>query len=593
MLSLLIASLLTFILSYILPFKTAFYIVFASLLAVSAVVARKAKIEGDEKIFLVVYAFFILLRFLDPTILDAEKFMDSAFMNAVLKAKSLPPNDPFFAGGKLNFYYYFGHVIAACITLMSFAPPEVGYNIAVAALPSYSALLIYGILKKRSKLAYAGIALTIFSGNLYSVVDFISRIATQKAIDGSYYWNATRVIAGTINEFPYFSFIHADLHAHVAAIPLKILIIAILYRIWEGDRKYLPTLPISLFAVFATNSWDYPLMMLACLAAAVAMRNKEVLLASLASIPFVGALYLTMNVAAAKIGFVAEKSDAIQFIMYAAFPITLAYIFAPNKKVIVITSPISIPAYFISPVLAFLLPLSISSAYSVYKRDFTAALTLAGCAAFILPEFVAIESRMNTVFKFYLVGWLMLTIPAAMNFEWSKRHVIVAMLALSLVYPIVATPVRYSHTELTLDGMIFMKHMAGDYYAIKWLQNKDGVVIEEGCTRGALCAYKYGGRVAAFTGNPAVIAWTNHEYVWRRDYQKIAERARDVRTFYKTDSCEVMRKIIEKYNVSYIFVGYEEKIVFNVTPSKFERCFVKVYEKDGTAIFSTRDRRGA
>ncbi len=592
MISLLFIALTSFLLSYAFPFKIVFYAVFSATILAAIITLlkddeKRVRIEKDEIIFAAVFSFFIFLRFLDPAILDAEKFMDSAFMNAILKSTKFPPADPFFAGGELNFYYYFGHVIAAGITLMSFSPPEVGYNIAVAAVAAYSAIVTYGILKEKEHLAIAGLVFVLFSGNLFSVVDLAYRLVHSIPIDGSYYWNATRVIEGTINEFPCFSFIHADLHAHVVAIPIKLLLISSLFRVWRGESIYLPVITASLFATFATNSWDYPLLFACCLASAAALRSTNILAASILSLPLVFALYMSMSTAAAKFEWIAEKSDAVEFLMYAAFPLFLSYVFSANRKIVVLSLPISIPAFFVTPVLAFTLPLMVSSVHGIYKRDLTSALLFAGCLAFILPEFVAVESRMNTVFKFYLTGWILTSLSASINLQWNRygRYVITSLLACCLLYPIAATPVRYAKHEYTLDGMAFMKAMDGDYWAVKWLQGKTGVIIEEGCTQGALCAYKYGGRVAAFTGNPAVIAWTNHEYVWRRNYTAIAERARDVRTFYITNSCDVMQKIVEKYDVKYIFVGYEERRIFKVTPEKFEKCFRKVYSYAGSAVF--------
>jgi YYY domain-containing protein len=598
-LSLLTISAISFAIGFVFPFKISFYIVFAVTIGVSlyTIYSDKVKVENTETVFALVFAFFIFLRFLNPYIQDAEKFMDSAFMNAVLKSSAFPPDDPFFAGGKLDFYYYFGHVISACITLMSFSPPEVGYNIAMSAIPAYTAVIIYGILRRKGmKVALSGIALSIFSGNAYSFVDFLRRVFAGKAIDGGYYWNATRVIADTINEFPYFSFIHADLHAHVVAIPIFTLIISLILRSWEEvegkeyGRRTTLALALALFAIFATNSWDYPLAALACLLAALSLKKKEIVIALILSIPFVILLYSSMNTPAAKIFLVEDKTNAIEFLMYALTPLFFSYLFTGNRYTLY-SLPLSIPLYFISPVLALTAPLAISSVYGIYKKDVASAIVLTGLMAFILPEFVAVESRLNTVFKFYIVAWLSLMIAPATKLEFGdvRKYVVVLVLVVSLVYPMAATPVRYNLRECTLDGMAFMKTFDGDYEAIKWLQGKSGVIIEEGCTHGALCGYKYGGRVSAFTGNPAVIAWTNHEFAWRRDYPIIAERANDVREFYTTSSCDEMLKIVSKYNISYVFFGYEEKRIFSVSPEKFERCFTKVFESRGTYIFATKN----
>ena len=45
-------------------------------------------------------------------------------------------------------------------------------------------------------------------------------------IPTDWYWPSTRVIPGTINEFPYFTFLYADLHAHMIALPFTLLALA-------------------------------------------------------------------------------------------------------------------------------------------------------------------------------------------------------------------------------------------------------------------------------------------------------------------------------------------------------------------------------
>ncbi|MET1124234.1 MAG: DUF2298 domain-containing protein [Archaeoglobaceae archaeon] len=565
MFSLLVLSSATFALSIFLPFKTAFYISFSAMLLISILRIKDFKIPKEEAVFAATYSFFTILRFVDPTILDAEKFMDMAFVNSILKATSMPPDDPFMAGMKLDCYYYFGHVIAATIVMMSFAPPEIGYNVAVAAIPAYSALLFYEFSR-----SLRWTILALFSGNLFAVVDLVDRIARARPIDGSYYWNATRVIEGTINEFPYFSFIHADLHAHVIAIPLVLLLFVSLQK-----RRY-EVLPLTLFAIFASNTWYFPLSLLLVVGT---FDRKVIAYSSLSFIPIL-AFYLSMNTPAAKVEFVGEKSDPLQFLLYAAFPLAVCYLSTDRRALY--SLPIAIAASTASPILALLIPV-------LFTKRQSLPFAVAAFAAFTIPEFVAVESRMNTVFKFYLFGWLSAYAAASLSVE--RKKLLTVLLALSLVYPVVATPVRYHEFENTLDGMNFVRSY-GEYEALKWLQERRGVVIEEGCSK-ILCAYHYGGRVAAFTGNPAVIAWTNHEYVWRRDMKEIVERSRDVESFYRAESCDEMWRIVEKYNVSYIFVGVEEERVFGVKAEKFERCFEKVFEDVNAVVFSAKDKKSS
>lgn len=576
--SILVATLFSFAIAHFVNFRIAFYIVFSSLIFL-AIFARKSKPDESEIVFSLVFYFFILLRCLDPSIFDAEKFMDMAFMNSILKSQNLPPNDPFFANERLNCYYYFGHVLGSAIILLSFSPPEIGYNVAVAAIPAFTATLIYGIFREDKKIAFLAIFFAIFSGNLYSFFDFFSR---PFSIDFLYYWNSTRVIEATINEFPYFSFIHADLHAHVFAIPMKVFLISLLL---EKNKLHF-MIAITLFAIFATNSWDFPLMLFFSLIHAISQKDKSALLCSLASLPLVMLFYSTMNLPKTDFILNPGKSNVFQFLSYSATLLILAYA-SLDKKLVLYSTLIAIPVAFFSLSSATIVPLAVASIDLIRKRDPSGSILLTGALAFLIPEFIAIDSRMNTVFKFYLIAWLFIAIGAMiaiMGKLREKRAVILILILLGSVYPIVATPLRYHSTSLSLDGMEFTK-LYGEYEALQWLREREGIVLEEGCTHGVLCSYSYGGRVAVFSGNPAVIAWTGHEYQWRRNLTSVEERAGDVRSFYSAKNCETMVKIAEKYNVAYVFVGYEERRFYEINDTLLERCFEKVFENGSIKIF--------
>ena len=79
-----------------------------------------------------------------------------------------------------------------------------------------------------------------------------------------------------ITEFPYFSFLFADLHAHMMAIPFTILVIALGLNLAVGLRRLgllwdscaVLTLAVAVGALWPTNSWDYPSYLLLALALA-------------------------------------------------------------------------------------------------------------------------------------------------------------------------------------------------------------------------------------------------------------------------------------------------------------------------------------
>jgi YYY domain-containing protein len=105
-------------------------------------------------------------------------------------------------------------------------------------------------------------------GNIQGLIEFVSMYIIKEQVSMmGYYWSSSRVIPYTINEFPYFSFIHGDLHSHMLAIPFQLLVLAFLLNIYfrkNGNWVFENTLAflilsLSLGFLFPTNSWDFPI----------------------------------------------------------------------------------------------------------------------------------------------------------------------------------------------------------------------------------------------------------------------------------------------------------------------------------------------
>ena len=270
------------------------------------------------------------MRLVNPDLWHAnyggEKPMDFAYLNAVVKSDYFPPYDPWFAGGSIN-YYYFGFVLVAGLIKLSGSVPAVAYNLALATwyglLWQGAFSLTYNLAlgrtgpgpRRRLALASGGLAaiFVAFAGNLdgaAQVRDQLWRAAKLELESGVPllggllralvglgallrdgtplrfdFWRSTRIIGpeepGPITEFPFFTFLYGDLHAHLLALPLTLLALGLALELsrsvearrlldgWgaalqlarrDGPRLGGLLLLASLVvgALRATNTWDYP-----------------------------------------------------------------------------------------------------------------------------------------------------------------------------------------------------------------------------------------------------------------------------------------------------------------------------------------------
>ena len=98
-----------------------------------------------EALFLVAFGLWTLVRAANPAIIGTEKPMEMAFINAILRSPTFPPNDPWLSGYAIS-YYYFGYVLAAMLIRVSGVDAAIGYNLMSALWFALTAIGAYGVL---------------------------------------------------------------------------------------------------------------------------------------------------------------------------------------------------------------------------------------------------------------------------------------------------------------------------------------------------------------------------------------------------------------------------------------------------------------
>ena len=253
---------------------------------------------AGEALFLGTFALVAFVRAQAPAALATEKPMDLMLLNAVRGAESLPPPDPWLSNAALS-YYHLGHTAVDAVAQLAGVSTGVAFNLGLAAVAAMLASAVFGLAgdlvasstaRRATPWVAGGIAViaTLWLAPLEGAAQIASahgvgnNLWVRAGIDGLpgveetaglvpsefwWWWHATRVIPGTITEFPAFSFVLGDLHAHVMVLPLTVTGVALAaqtyagnepltWRRWLADPLRLVVASILLAAITMTNAWD-------------------------------------------------------------------------------------------------------------------------------------------------------------------------------------------------------------------------------------------------------------------------------------------------------------------------------------------------
>ena len=284
-----------------------------------------------------------------------------------------------------------------------------------------------------------------------------------------------------ITEFPFFTFLFADLHAHLMAIPFTLLAVGVVLcmglamREARLERMFVRhisalavTLGVTVGALFAINSWDYPTyLLLGAAAITMALWASSVpailkwpvfisLVFGIASISafsflpfhlsfevfntelsasrwrtpidrFAGMFGLFLFIAAAYLVVYARRPLAElwwSLRQRGGLPRRMRWLAGLLIFGLLAAVYLAAAGYWTALLLAALLTFTIIAAYGETAHDagprhsalFPLALFAAACLLAFGVEFVHIEDglgRMNTLFKYYLEAWVLMGLAAA------------------------------------------------------------------------------------------------------------------------------------------------------------------------------------
>lgn len=234
-------------------------------------IQNKRYLFSIEAGFLIFFLIFVLLRTYTPNIEGTEKPLEFVVINSLLNGSSFPPQDCWLAGETLN-YYYFGQYIFSNVIKLTFINPSIAFNL---INPTVLALVLIGSfefiyeLTKKIRWGLLAAFMTGLMGNLEPITEVFKYGWNLESFS---WWASGHIIPYSFPEYPYWSYLHSDVHAHFLVHPFTILFLFLLisfirsnsFLITIEDFKTPEKLAKNILyctllgSFMLINSWNYP-----------------------------------------------------------------------------------------------------------------------------------------------------------------------------------------------------------------------------------------------------------------------------------------------------------------------------------------------
>ncbi len=565
-------------------------------------------ILGQELVFLFFFFFLSIVRGYSPRIEGLEKFMDVGFMAAYLRSPTLPAEDMWLARAAIN-YYTFGHFLGAIVLQYWSIGVDYGYNLLLGMIMALVSTQAAGLIinfvgavfqtaktknkkvKKYTKFilqaGLIGSVLLVLGGNGHAAWYWLS----NKTFADYWYPSATRFIENTIHEFPAYSFIVSDLHAHVWALPIVLFIIINIFlwikALFKADtakltlsklikQSYFPEaviLGLLLGIAISTSTWDfliYGLLLLVSGLLILAINKSQfynlffsALIIGLLALLTAGPWLLNFDSISQGVRMVEQRSPLWQLLV----------LWGPHVLITVLSSILAVK---------YLRAQKKLSAEAVMFL----AMAVTSVVLLILPEIVYMKDiylshpRANTMFKLTFQAFVMMTLSAGsligviswlhikQKLSSFKIGLLMTILLVFLLavgsYPYFGYRDYYASLKnyQTLDGLQWLQRQApNDYLAINWLRThvSGRPVVLEAVGE----SYTTYARVSSFTGLPTVLGWRKHQWLWRGSFDIPGQRTQEVKTMYEQPQSNEAQNLFKKYQVKYIFIGSKEREAYS------------------------------
>lgn len=571
----------------------------------------------EELLFLALFGISVYIIGFKPEAMGTEKFMDYGFLTSLARSRYMPFKDTWFGGEPIN-YYYGGQYITGVLMRFSGSTAGESYNLMRGLITAMSFILPFSLVWQLTRdrtnktlecwlaAPLSGIA-TAFCGNMHYVIyGLIKPWLAARNGESLNYWfpDSTRFIGydpdipdKTIHEFPSYSSVLGDLHAHYVNILFVVTVTAIVYawaQVYTHSQKPVKTkellcLILNPFVIVIgvmtgafrwTNFWDFPIYYVVCGSIFFFVLLKDYwhdlkrFICIMLGIAFV--MFIT--------GWAAALPFTTQFDQISS-EVARTWSHTSFYQLMVLWG---LPAGCL-----LLYVISLIAEKKMLSTPDLAVLMFALCAAGLvfLPEVIYVKDiysethyRANTMFKLTYQAFILfgITMPyilirsLKLFFEndsskprksktvpvWLSRVCAVCGIFLLLLtggflfksidawFGNVLDPA----SRINTDASVFVSEsFPDDFEPVNWINSTIGgqpVMLEAPGD-----SYSDYGRISVATGLPTVIGWRVHEWLWRSDLTAVDERIADVERIYTSEDSNEVEELIRKYHIDYIYVG--------------------------------------
>jgi YYY domain-containing protein len=529
---------------------------------------------------------FLFLRAKNPAIFWGERPFDFALLNAMMRTEHLPPIDPWMSKEPLN-YHAWGQLFIAFWGRAAHVPPEYVYNLGAALVPALACEVFFWTAKRLTGKVVptvTGLAVLLWSGNLsaWFLHPWNGGFTFQD------FWDASRIVPGTINEFPFWTALFADLHGHYIGMIFSTLFLASSALLLTSSLHAWKAVVLQGFALgllTLTNPWALPVYLAVFLLLTMSKQKAVEMLPPLFAL-FVALLVIVPFWSGPRdligISWADQQISAAQlFILFG--PFLTVYLLWVWKGLEISSSRALVPAglaggfawYFPSGGATAAAVVLAAGLLHIRKNPYaqrtlflhllmiTGLLVLIGCELFTLYD------RMNTVFKFHFEVWILFSLASSLVVRELLEERKPLQLPASAAIIILGTGLLTSACafmawwknplvpveKYTLNGLAWLeKENPDEALMVHWLRNRRG---QPAIAEASGPPYEFYGRISSFTGLPTVIGWEYHVYQHGHPWDAIKTRQSDLQSLY-LDPIRA-EAVIEKYHIRYGILGELEK----------------------------------